>query len=318
MSLPAVQPGPTVPATSLSGATDSDWAAHATLPPEPVQQGGRVLDTASTTALRRLLQEHGSPGLNGLVLALMQTQGSAREAQAWREETSAWKGAPALPPLVQHLPDDARLPVLEWALRELSHTELSLRADLLRSARRVMSADGRIRPIDRLRWLLMRHLLAGHSPVHPAVAMPRARAELALADLPVDKRLAIARLTAYLARMVPLSDPIAKVGTAGVAWYRAVMRSFWFEGAPACQVPDGDQLVHALTDLQQLSWMQRPVLVRTWAQAALKVTERLWRGEPLTLDAAEALRIAALLLDSPVPGAVAERFIRWPEDAPSH
>lgn len=317
MTLPAVSHPSAADPAPPAGAGDSDW-----LPPEPVLHGGRLLDDGLTSQLRQLRQlQHlqGPQSLRGLILALMQTPGSAREAQAWREETRELAGMQALHDRVHSLPEDARLPLLEWALHLNAHTEASQRADLLRSARRVMSADGRVRPIDRLRWLLMRHLLSGHARPQGPVTMPRARAELALADLPEDKRLAIARLTAYLARMVPLSDPIAKVGTAGVAWYRAVMRSFWFEGAPICQVPDGDQLVHAVADLQQLSWMQRPVLVRTWAQAALKVTERLWRGEPLTLDAAEALRIAALLLDSPVPGAVAERFIHLPDDAgPAH
>lgn len=317
MTLPAVQSGST--AAAATGAIDSDWTVDASLPPDPVLHGSRQLEAGLASQLRQVQRLQGSQSLRGLILALMQTPGSAREAQAWREETREFAGMQTLHELVHGLPEDARLPLLEWALRMNAHTDTSERADLLRSARRVMSADGRIRPIDRLRWLLMRHLLSGHSRPQAAVAMPRARAELALADLPQDKRLAIARLSAYLARMVPLCDPIAKVGTAGVAWYRAVMRSFWFEGAPACQVPDGDELVHALADLQRLSWMQRPVLVRTWVQAALKVTERLWRGEPLTLDAAEALRIAALLLDSPVPGAVAERFIHLPEDTgPAH
>lgn len=169
-----------------------------------------------------------------------------------------------------------------------------------------------MRPIDRLRWLLMRHLLSGAGRSHP-MPMPQAHAELALADLPEHQRVAIARFTAYLARMVPLADAIAKVGSAGVAWYRASMRHCWVNDAPPCQVPDTDALAHALTDLQQLSWMQRPVLVRTWTQAAVKVTQRLWPGEPLMLDAAEALRIAAQLLDTPAPSAVSACFIALPK-----
>lgn len=295
---------------------DEAWADAVTLPPEPVHYGGRTLDEDLASRLHQLQRLQGPMGLRALVLALVRTPTSAREAQAWREETHEFSGAATVHKLLVQLPEDARLPLLEWALLLCAKAEASERAELLRAARRVMCADGRVRPLDRLRWLLMRHLLSG-STRSQAVSMPRARAELALADLPDNKRQAIARCSAYLARMIPLSDPVAKVGTAGVAWYRAVMRNLWFEGAPACQVPDGDELVHALEEIQQLSWMQRPVLVRTWAQAALKVTHRLWRGEPLTLDAAEALRIIAVLLDSPVPAAVAERFIALPDTAAS-
>lgn len=318
MTLPAVPSGfPADPPPTL-GPGDSDWATSTHLPPDPVLPGARLVDAPLTDQLLQLQRLQGPQSLRGLILALIQTPTSAREAQAWREETQALADGQALHDKVHQLPDDARLPLLEWALHQYVPTDLQQRAELLRSARRVMCADGRVRPIDRLRWLLMRHILSGNARPQ-AVTMPRARAELALADLPESKRQAIARFTAYLARMVPLSDPIAKVGTAGVAWYRAVTRSFWFEGAPPCQVPDGDQLAHALAELQRLSWMQRPVLVRTWSQAALKVTERLWRGEPLALDAAEALRMAACLLDSPAPGAVTERFVALPsEAAPPH
>jgi len=317
MTLPAVQPDAASQASQRPPSlADESWADAATLPPEPVQYGGRYLEESLAASLHQLQRLQGPEGLRCLILTLIRTPTSAREAQAWQEETRDFSGAAAVQALAKHLPEDARLPLLEWALMGCAGADATERAELLRSARRVMCADGRIRPIDRLRWLLMRHLLSGATRP-TAVHMPRARAEAALADLPEDQRQAIARCSAYLARMIPVSDPIAKVGTAGVAWYRAVMRSFWFDGAPACQVPDVDQLAHAFEQIQQLSWMQRPVLVRTWAQAALKVTHRLWRGEPLTLDAAEALRIAALLLDSPVPATVAERFIALPE-TPAH
>jgi hypothetical protein len=245
------------------------------------------------------------------VLTLIRTTESRREAQAWAEETEGCSEAAELPGQLLTLPPEARLPLLEWALRLLADLPPPDRAELLKSARRVMCADGKVRPIDRLHWLLMRHLLSGQGRPQ-AVPLPRARAQLALADLPESTRVAIARFSAYVARMVPLSDPIAKVGSAGVTWYRSVMRHCWANGAPPCQVPDIDAFGHALADLQQLSWMQRPVLVRLWVQAALKVTQQLWPGEPLMLDAATALRIVTVLLDSPVPGAVAGRFIALP------
>lgn len=274
---------------------------------------GRLPDPQVASTLRALQRQQGPLSLRTLALALVQTPGSTREAQAWAEETRGFDGADALQAVLGALPDEVRLPLFEWALHLLAATPLPDRAELLKSARRVMCADGKVRPIDRLRWLLMRHLLSGQARPQ-AVKMPHARPEVALADLPESRRLAIARFSAYVARMVPLTDPIAKVGSAGVAWYRSVMRHCWLDGAPPCQVPDTDAFGHALADLQQLSWVQRPVLVRLWVQAGLKMTHQLWPGEPLMLDAAEALRIATTLLDSPVPGSVAGRFVALPGD----
>lgn len=292
----------------------SGWADSL---PLGVDTGGRTPDAATESLLRQLQRQQGPGSLRALALALIQTAESAREARAWQEETRETPHAAHLPGLLQDLPAEARLPLLEWTLKSWVTEAAEQRAELLRSARRVMSADGRVRPVDRLRWLLMRHLLAGARP--QPIPMPRARAELALADLPETKRAAIARFTAYLARLVPLADPIAKVGSAGVSWYGSVMRHCWLDAAPPCQVPDADAFGHALADLQQLSWMQRPVLVRLWVQAALKVSQRLWPNEPLALDSAEALRIAALLLDTPIPGVVAGRFLVLPGDGgPTH
>lgn len=298
----------------------SSWLDSRPLGPEPSPAGGRLPDAAAASTLRQLQRQQGQRSLQALVLALVQTPGSAREAQAWAEETrSAEAAASAVLALLREVPTDAHLPLLEWALQTLTTEPAPDRAELLRSARRVMAADGKVRPVDRLRWLLMRHLLAGGGRRAPLAPMPGARAEHALADLPDTRRRAIARFTAYLARMVPLADPIAKVGSAGVNWHRSVLRHCWPDGdVPPCEVPDADALAHALADLQQLTWVQRPVLVRLWVQAALKVTRQLWPGEPLTREAAEALRIATVLLDTPVPGAVASRFIALPGDGPPH
>lgn len=306
----------TPPAPSSGVAAEAQpssiWLDSTPLVTDRRGRDGRPPSPETAATLLRLQRQQDPQRLRGLALALIQTPTSAREAQALAEEAVGLTGGIApLQASLRDLPDEARLPLLEWALQQLAATPLADRAALLQSARRVMCADGKVRPADRLRWLLMRHLLSGHGRPQPA-PMPRARAELALADLPESSRQAIARFSAYLARMVPLTDPIAKVGTAGVAWYRSVMRHCWLEGAPPCQVPDTDAFGHALADLQQLSWMQRPVLVRLWVQAALKMTQQLWPGEPLMLDAAEALRIATQLLDSPVPGAVAGRFIALP------
>jgi hypothetical protein len=70
-------------------------------------------------------------------------------------------------------------------------------------------------------------------------------------------------------------------------------------------MPDANALVAALHDVQALPWMLRPVLVRRWVDAAVELSPAGRLGAP----AAEALRIAAHLLESPLPPPVAACFI---------
>jgi len=74
---------------------------------------------------------------------------------------------------------------------------------------------------------------------------------------------------------------------------------------PACSTPDGDGLAHALDEVESLPWMLRPVLLRDWVDAALATGERT-RLRPC---AADALRLAAGLLDSPLPPELARHYI---------
>jgi hypothetical protein len=169
------------------------------------------------------------------------------------------------------------------------------RVELLRSARRLMSADGRVGPLDRLRWLYMRQCLAAAG--EPGVGDAATRDGDSLWDdlaqrgagrsqrpgahtLPDHLKLPTSRLTSYLARMVPLADPQSKVGTLGVAWHRAVMTELWGDDVPACRLPDGDQLAQALAQVQELSWMQRPQLARTWVEAAFVLARRRAGNRP--------------------------------------
>ncbi len=263
-------------------------------------------------AFQRLTLVHGPGERRAVLLALLKAPDSAREQQAWAEETASVGNAGEMQALVQALPDAARLPLFEAMLQRSTGAPQAERTELLRSARRVMCADGKVRPLDRLHWLLMRHSLAqAHDGAtnSPSRSPEPALAEQAISELPDIQRRAIASVTAYLARLVPAPDKLAKVSTAGGAWYRAVLSNVWLNDAPICRVPDADELVHALGAVQALSWVQRPVLARTWVQAALQVNHRLLRGEPLSLAAAQALRITTRLLDSPLHPALAERFL---------
>ncbi len=257
-------------------------------PAAPAHVPRPVCDESQREAIERLSRLHGSGELRAAILALLLTPGSRRERRAWRDETRGLSSAHALREDVARLGPAARLPWLEQLLVRVAAAPMPDRQVLVEAARRVMTADGQLRPIDRLHWLLMRERLGGPQPVQPAAAGVRQMSELSL-----HNRRQIARLTAFLSRIVPDGD-----AGAGSAWYGAVMAP-WLAGEalPAPGAPDGGELVEALGDVQKLPWMLKPVLVRAWLDAALARAG----GVPLSPEAADALRIASRLLDSPVP-----------------
>jgi hypothetical protein len=166
----------------------------------------------------------------------------------------------------------------------------------MESARRVMAADGQVRPIDRLHWLLLRQRLGEAQPVKPATDAHNDMAQLSL-----HMRRQIALVTAYLSRLVPDGEYAT-----GEAWYATVMQP-WLSGdaLPDCVAPDADGLVNALQDVQGLPWMLKPVLVRAWIDAALQ-----HKGVgALAPEAADALRLASTLLDSPLPPELARHYV---------
>ena len=205
------------------------------------------------------------------------------------------------------LPAAARLPVLHALLQRWTTEPLAERQALLLSVRRVMGADGRVGPLDRLVWLAVRHWLAG--PARPHRGGLREHNDLD--HLPLALRLAIAQFSAGLARLVPCSVPDALVGAAGAAWYDTVMRGVWGTAVhpPTCQVPDVDTLGRALHTLRELGWMHRPVLARQWTDAAQTHPGLIVHADEPLPAAAEALWLACALLDTPQPPALACHFI---------
>lgn len=256
---------------------------------------------AAVDALGRV---NGALELQAALLALMLPPGSLRGARAWAAEA---EDAPAMQALLHHaghLPGNARLPWFELLLSRMRRQPLAVRQLLLEATRRVMQARGSVRPIDRLHWLAMRQRLGGNAAVKVKSAASVEISQLAGVTLQ-----AIASYSAFLSRMVPGETPEAGAPSAGPAWYDSVMAPWKSSNeVPACQAPDADALVSALQELQVLPWMQRPVLVRGWFDAAVahSVHRRLGDG------AADALRLSCTLLDSPLPPALAQHFVETP------
>lgn len=263
----------------------------------------------NAAAAEHLARVQGAGELKAALLALLLPRlGSQRALRAWQLETQEVDGAQALHEHVARLLPNARLPWFERLLKRMRRHPLEQRQGLLESTRRVMSARGTLRPIDRLHWFSMRQRLGESTP-----ARVRQAASADLSQLPDVEVHSIAVFTAFLSRLIPLeagegSSPEERA--LGADWYHAVMGEWPQHAVPPLTLPDGEAAVHALQQLQSMAWMQRPVLVRTWLDAALARRER---GR-LRDEAADALRLSSGLLDSPLPPELARHFIEPPEE----
>ncbi|WP_428421574.1 hypothetical protein [Methylibium sp.] len=255
-------------------------------------------------ALSRLSFVNGPGERLAALLALLLTPGSEPERRAWAEATAGVAVAARLAADVERLTPSARLPVFEALLERSRSAALPERQTLVETARGVMAADGQVSPLDRLRWLTLRHRL-GEAPLAPPGAALGRRA----GDMMGTAAAEFAILSAFLARIVPEAADDGGIGAAGQAWHGRALAPWDSVLAPRggaaalCRVPDGEQLRRALRSVQGLSWMQRPVLLRAWIDA-------LPAPGPAVLgqEACDALRLAATLLDAPLPPSLAARY----------
>lgn len=256
---------------------------------------------SESEAADRLSRVHGAGELQATILALLLPSGSRRALRAWQIETAATKDAEALRAHATTLSGAARLPWLEVLVSRMAAQPLPARQALLQSTRRIMSARGTARPIDRLHWLTMRR---GLGEVASLAARPEPHVEVA--EWLESDVSTIAVYSAFLSRMIPGEEVDSK---AGRGWYDAVM-STWqpFANVPAWQPPNAEAMVEALSRMQTLSWMQRPVIVRTWVTTA----QSQGRGLRLADLSADALRLSCALLDSPLPPELARHYIVVP------
>ena len=262
------------------------------------------LSTAPMTedeASDRLSRVHGAGELQAAVLALLLPPGSKRAVRAWQIEITGVPAAESLREHVATLSGAARLPWLEELLKRMAQQPLAARQALLHATRRVMGARGIARPIDRLHWLTMRRALG---EVAPLAARPESSVEVA--EWLESDVLTVACYTAFLSRMVPGREADAESGR---AWYDGVMATWQpFADIPPWEAPNAEAMVEALARMQTLSWMQRPVIVRTW----LTTAQTLSRGLRLGDLSADALRLSCTLLDSPLPPELSRHYITLP------
>jgi Zn-dependent protease with chaperone function len=292
---------PALPEAARPAVRPASASARADVRSPVIPRSG--VDAAVTEARERLSRLHGPGELRAAVLAFMVSPGSDRDVRAWRAESESYARAAQVFADLNLLPPEARLPWFGELVRRASLGALEDRRALAEAARRVMTATGVVKPLDRLRWLALRHGL-GHAQKRAVVTpvAPSPSGELAFF---ASNRRPIATYTAFLARLVPLYSSDVGIDPLGARWYDAVMQRFFgAQDVPAAQVPDSDALVHALWTLQTMPWMSRPPLIRAWVGEA--VAHSGPRG--LAREAADALYLTCMMLDSPMPPDLAKSF----------
>lgn len=252
-------------------------------------------DRESRTRLQ-LLQ--GPTEQHLLVLALMLDPNNAAERRWWDMRRQALTHGARILDDVQSLLPQHRMPEFDRVTAQLASAPIEARRQVVQDARDLLRADGRISPRDRLWWLALRHRLNGHGNAPPAIKQPH-HPYTDLHDLPNAERAHIATLTAYLARFIPYPESEKGMHPSSQSWHKKVMQrcgeSAMDRSPPAS--PDADSLVHALSAVQELSWVVRTALVKAWVEEAFNHSPQ----GLLDQGTADVLYVCAGLLDTPLP-----------------
>lgn len=263
------------------------------------------LTAQAAQALGRLRRLSGPLQRRLAVLAFMVQAGNEEELRFWQQLTFGQSWAPEILSDIQTLPAAWRVPEYERLLAQMAYEPLTSRRDLIVALRNLMRADGRVTALDRLWWLAARHRM-GEVASPLGLIRPMTGQGRDLSQLHADERSHVARFSAYMARLVPAPTPGPTPGDRGQAWFGGVMRRCDLpeRAPPPCEPPGADELIHALAGTQELSWSMRPQLLRAWVEEALNHSP----SGLLRTEAADALRLAAGLLDTPLPPALASHF----------
>jgi hypothetical protein len=189
------------------------------------------------------------------------------------------------------------VPEFERVLGEIALEALPVRRALVEQARDLLRADGRVTPRERLWWLALRHRVSERQ-TRQAYVRPTTGQGQELGQLAAHEASYVASLSAYLSRFVPLDEAEQGAEQAAHAWYTGVLRRCGVDVVRHPLLPpDADALMHALSGVQELSWMLRQLLMKAWVEEAVNHSTQ----GVLTDDTADALRLAAQLIEAPLP-----------------
>ncbi|HEY0886906.1 MAG TPA: M48 family metalloprotease, partial [Ramlibacter sp.] len=191
------------------------------------------------------------PGpLHAAVLACLVPPQSQAEMQAWRQAVPDQAAQERLLQAVQSLPPRRRLPWFERLLRLAAALPAPRRAALVRDARAVAQADGRVSLAEYLEGRVLQHQLGVHGE-----RLSAERRSLTLAEL--------AQPVAVVSRALATALP----GEQRAGWMQSVLAGLRLPPVGEPPMPSGGELAAALDRLALLGRMERPALVKQWVAA---------------------------------------------------
>ena len=263
---------------------------------EEIARRERLL--ADREAMQRLQHRVGPTESRLIVLALIMNPANSREHKLWRQLAEGVHQQQQILEDVSKLLPVRRVPEFERLTELIAKGPLEHRRALAEQARDLLRADGRVSPRDRLWWLTLRHRM-GMPQNKQAFMRPVTGQGQDLSDLGPEDQHHVKAVSAYLARMLPMEQPDGTLVAANQAWLAGVNRRIGasWQGHDAQQRPDADALAHALSGLQELSWMLRPQLLKAWVEEAMNHSPQ----GLMSHETADALRLMASLLEAPMP-----------------
>lgn len=298
-------PGHTPPGNALAAtARASGSTLHPdtiVAPQDPLQraaQSQQAAIAADREALIRLRGLSGPTERRLALLALMMDAANPRELKLWQRMAKDLALAKQILQDVASLRAKHRVPEFERLCMALGAEPIEQRRTLVENARDLLRADGRVSPRERLWWLALRRRMS--EPAGKAALMrPITGQGQHLNELSPEACQPVATLSAYLARFIPVNETAQGLAPASRAWLAGVHQrcGMTAEAAHSALPPDADGLMVALSAVQELSWMMRPMLVKAWVEEAVNHSPQGLLGD----DTADALRLMAGLLDSPLP-----------------
>ncbi len=221
--------------------------------------------------------------LHAAVLACVVPPQSPAELQAWHVAVSDAAAHERLLHAVHGLPPRRRLPWFERLLRLAAALPAADRASLLGGARAVAQADGRVSLAEYLEGRVLQQQLGLRG-----------------------ERLSVERRALRLAELAPAVTAVSRALATSLPrgerapWLHSVLAGLGLPPGPELPPPAGRELAAALDRLALLGRMQRPALVKQWLA-----------GQPAggwPQGAYDALRCLCLLIDTPLPPALAAQF----------
>ena len=270
---------PRVPAAERPPATAAQSTPVA--PAGTTETAEQPADAAQPARLQALLGLAMPEDLTAAALAFLVRRDSTSEHSAWQAAVPSTPAREATLQSVWQLPPNARLPWLERLLTRCEAMEPKDKLALRRRAHRIVAADQQVTAGELLTCLLIDHLL-GLSPV----VLTREVQRRSLGDVAP----AVKTFTAVLAAL--LEPPQRQT------WTLAVCQALELDGTLPSPRADLTSMTASLQQLNELSAMARPALMKVWVQQGTA------GGQALRADFADALRTLCLLIDTPLPPAL--------------